>query len=92
MRENRPYGSEGGAARKGRLYPYPRKCIDFTSALPGKCIDFTEEDCGCFRELCWRHMSLPRHCHVLGVPCLSESGHLLGFAARKRPHTAATGA
>ena len=23
MRENRPYGSEGGAARKGRLYPYP---------------------------------------------------------------------
>ena len=22
MRENRPYGSEGGAARKGRLYPY----------------------------------------------------------------------
>ena len=26
MRENRPYGSEGGAARKGRLYPYPGKC------------------------------------------------------------------
>ena len=25
MRENRPYGSEGGAARKGRLYPYPGK-------------------------------------------------------------------
>jgi hypothetical protein len=23
MRENRPYGSEGGAARKGRPYPYP---------------------------------------------------------------------
>ena len=23
MREIRPYGSEGGAARKGRLYPYP---------------------------------------------------------------------
>ena len=23
MRENRPYGSEGGAARKGRSYPYP---------------------------------------------------------------------
>jgi hypothetical protein len=22
MRENRPYGSEGGAARKGRSYPY----------------------------------------------------------------------
>ncbi len=22
MRENRPYGSEGGAARKGRPYPY----------------------------------------------------------------------
>ena len=24
MRENRPYGSEGGAARKGRSYPYPQ--------------------------------------------------------------------
>ncbi len=23
MREIRPYGSEGGAARKGRPYPYP---------------------------------------------------------------------
>jgi hypothetical protein len=53
------------------------------SALPGKGIDFTEGEWGCFSGLCLRHMSMPRRCHVLGVPCLSESGHLLGFAAHK---------
>ena len=31
MRENRPYGSEGGAARKGRPYPYPG--ATFTKSL-----------------------------------------------------------
>ena len=33
MRENRPYGSEGGAARKGHSYPYPGAVLVVVDAV-----------------------------------------------------------
>ncbi len=68
MRENRPYGSAGGAARKGRLYPYP-----------GKSLDFTVEGRGHFSGPCLRLMPLPRSCHVLGVAVLVRMRALARF-------------
>jgi hypothetical protein len=49
MREIRPYGSEGGEARKGHPYPYRRHTVDGGVDDPGGAAD-RSPSCSCLRS------------------------------------------